>query len=158
MIYIGRIADCPPVPDPRVAANIRPRRNPGILRKSDFSESDSCLNTGARRFAARHAHYDALCEDGSVAENDPDRKGCPVPNDNEWTVPHLTRRELLAQAGCSAVIFSAAPYLKAMESPLAAGASPPRITESFDFGWRFARDDASGAEQPGFKDAGWRHA
>ena len=42
-----------------------------------------------------------------------------------------------------------------MESPLAAGASPPRTTESFDFGWRFARDDAAGAEQPGFKDAGW---
>jgi beta-galactosidase len=81
--------------------------------------------------------------------------GLPVPNDNEWTVPYLTRRELLAQAGCSAVIFSAAPYLKAMESPLAAGASSPRVTESFDFGWKFARDDASGAELPGFKDAGW---
>ncbi len=30
-----------------------------------------------------------------------------MPNDDEWTVPHLTRRELLAQAGCSAVILSA---------------------------------------------------
>jgi beta-galactosidase len=77
-------------------------------------------------------------------------------NDHESTMLHLTRRELIAQAACSAAILSAAPYLKAMESPLAAGASPPRITESFDFGWRFAKDDASGAEQPAFKDADWR--
>jgi beta-galactosidase len=78
-----------------------------------------------------------------------------VANDSERTMQHLTRRELLAQAACSAAILSAAPYLKAMESPLAAGASSPRITESFDFGWRFARNDASGAEQPTFKDVDW---
>jgi beta-galactosidase len=78
-----------------------------------------------------------------------------VPNDEGWTVPHLTRRELLAQAACSAAILSAGPYLKAMESPLAAGGSAPRITETFDFGWKFARNDASGAELPTFKDADW---
>src|ERR1700683_3441248 len=83
------------------------------------------------------------------------RKGSPVANDSESAMQHLTRRELLAQAACSVAVLSAAPYLTAMESPLAAGTPPPRITESFDFGWRFARDDAAGAEQPGFKDADW---
>ena len=76
-------------------------------------------------------------------------------NDDEWTVLHLTRRELLAQAALSAAILSADPYLKAMESPLAAAASSPRITGNFDFGWRFFRNDASGAELPTFRDADW---
>src|ERR1035438_2415054 len=82
-------------------------------------------------------------------------EGSSMVNDNESTTLNLTRRELIAEAACSAAILSAAPYLKAMESPLAAGASSPRITETFDFGWRFARNDASGAEQPTFKDADW---
>jgi beta-galactosidase len=78
-----------------------------------------------------------------------------VPNDNESTMLQLTRRELLAQAAWSAAILSAAPYLKAIESPLTARASSPRITESFDFGWKFARNDASGAELSTFRDADW---
>jgi beta-galactosidase len=82
-------------------------------------------------------------------------EGCSVANDDEWTVLHLTRRELLAQAALSAAILSADPYLKAMESPLAAAASSPRITGNFDFGWRFFRNDASGAELPTFRDADW---
>ena len=76
-------------------------------------------------------------------------------NRNESTMQHLTRRELLAQAACSAAVLSTAPYLAAMESPLFAGTSPPRITESFDFGWRFVRNDALGAEQSAFKDTDW---
>lgn len=32
----------------------------------------------------------------------------------------------------------------------------PRIRDSFDFGWKFFKGDAPGAEQPGFADAGWR--
>jgi beta-galactosidase len=78
-----------------------------------------------------------------------------VANRNESTMQHLTRRELLAQGACSAAVLSAAPYLAAMESPLLAGTSPPRITESFDFGWRFVRNDALGAEQSAFKDTDW---
>ena len=77
-------------------------------------------------------------------------------NDSESAMQHLTRRDLLAQAACSAAVLSAAPYWSAMESPIAAGTSLSRITESFDFGWRFVRNDASGAEQPPFKDGDWR--
>ncbi len=76
-------------------------------------------------------------------------------DDNESATHQLTRRELLAQAVCSAAILSAAPYLTATELPLAAGTALPRITESFDFGWKFVRNDALGAEQPAFKDADW---
>ncbi len=33
----------------------------------------------------------------------------------------------------------------------------PRVNQNFDFGWRFCRNDAKGAEQPGYDDAAWRH-
>ncbi len=47
-------------------------------------------------------------------------------------------------------------------NPLAADAAPgpggsaPRTRESFDFGWKFLKGDAPGAQQPGFADASWR--
>src|ERR1700689_1415321 len=82
-------------------------------------------------------------------------EGSSMANSEEWSMLQITRRELLAQAACSAALLSAAPLLKAMESRLVAGSSSPRITESFDFGWKFARNDASGAELPVFKDADW---
>ena len=34
---------------------------------------------------------------------------------------------------------------------------PSRIRESFDFGWKFVRDEIAGAEEPAFADAGWRN-
>ena len=39
---------------------------------------------------------------------------------------------------------------------LSAADGAPRVHQSFDFGWRFCRGEASGAEQPGFDDAAWR--
>ena len=39
---------------------------------------------------------------------------------------------------------------------IAAGADSVRLRESADFGWRFFKGDAPGAEQPGFADAAWR--
>jgi beta-galactosidase len=72
------------------------------------------------------------------------------------SMPHLTRRQLLAQAARGAAAVSAAPYLKALEPPSAADELPPRITESFDFGWRFWKGDVPGVEQPGFSDGDWR--
>jgi beta-galactosidase len=78
-----------------------------------------------------------------------------VANDGESNMQSITRRELLARAARSAAILSAAPYLAAAEPPETAGASQPRITESFDWGWRFSRSDALGAEQPAFKDVEW---
>jgi beta-galactosidase len=74
----------------------------------------------------------------------------------DWAMPHLTRRELLAQAACGAAALSAAPYLRALEVPQTVAAPSPRITESFDFGWKFAKGDVPGAEQTGFGDSGWR--
>lgn len=74
----------------------------------------------------------------------------------EWTKSSLSRRELLAQAACGVAALSAAPYLRALEISKTAAAPSPRITESFDFGWKFAKNDVSGAEQDGFSDSGWR--
>ena len=34
--------------------------------------------------------------------------------------------------------------------------APGKRNQPFDEGWRFLREDASGAEQPGFDDATWR--
>jgi len=39
---------------------------------------------------------------------------------------------------------------------LAPAGAARRMRETFDFGWRFTRGDASGAEMPDFADAGWR--
>lgn len=71
-------------------------------------------------------------------------------------MPHLTRREVLAQVARGAAVLSAAPYLNALQSPKTREDSSARISESFDSGWKFARNDAFGGEQPGFNDAGWR--
>jgi beta-galactosidase len=37
------------------------------------------------------------------------------------------------------------------------GSHKIRIRDSFDFGWRFFKGDAPGAQQPGFEDEGWRN-
>jgi len=75
-----------------------------------------------------------------------------------WT---LTRRDLLAHSARSAVWLSASPLLAQAERVLAepdtAGlGAPGRSRESFDFGWRFLKGDATGAERPDFNDGGWR--
>jgi beta-galactosidase len=78
-------------------------------------------------------------------------------NQNEQTTLQLTRRELLSRAACGAAVLSALPHsLKALASLPAAGAPSTRITEDFDFGWKFLKGDASGAEQPGYADTSWR--
>lgn len=63
----------------------------------------------------------------------------------------MTRRDLLRRAAGGATLVSA----------LASGQNPtaerrPRSRESFDFGWKFFRGDASGAQAPSFADDGWR--
>ena len=71
------------------------------------------------------------------------------PNDS------LTRRGLL---GC---VVPAAALVAALDSvsPMSAETTeaPPRIRDSFDLGWKFFKDDATGAEQPAFSDANWRN-
>jgi beta-galactosidase len=73
----------------------------------------------------------------------------------------LTRRALLAQAAPGAAVFGAAtlgaaPYLHALAAAPTQDTASPRITESFDFDWKFQIGDPSGAEQPDFSDAAWR--
>jgi beta-galactosidase len=66
----------------------------------------------------------------------------------------MTRRGLLGRALGTAALVSA------LESEGQLGAqtpaAPARIRESFDFGWKFNKGDAPGAQQPAFADAAWR--
>src|ERR1017187_3256127 len=62
----------------------------------------------------------------------------------------LTRRGLLRQAVSGAALVSA---LHAQSQPASPAA---RIRESFDFGWKFLKGDAPGAQQPEFADSAWR--
>ena len=70
--------------------------------------------------------------------------------------PWITRRDLLAQSVRGAVLASMAPYLSHTQTLLGPDNSALRARESFDFGWKFLRGDASGAQAPKFADAGWR--
>jgi len=58
----------------------------------------------------------------------------------------LSRRQLL---GAAAFVVGLRPAL-GQDQPAA------RVRESFDFGWKFFKGDAAGAQQPGFSDGGWR--
>ena len=79
-------------------------------------------------------------------------------NENEMT-DSLSRRSLLGQA------VGAAGILSALGSTGQANAQAPparrrprrgRVRDSFDFGWKFFKGDAPGAQQPDFADASWR--
>jgi beta-galactosidase len=62
----------------------------------------------------------------------------------------LSRRELLGGA------LGAAALASAQDSSAQTAPPPARIRDAFDFGWKFFRGDAPGADQPGFADAAWR--
>ncbi len=66
----------------------------------------------------------------------------------------MSRRSLLGRALGTAALLSAldSEGQVAAQTP----AAPARIREAFDFGWKFTRGDAPGAEQPEFADAAWR--
>ena len=66
----------------------------------------------------------------------------------------LSRRTLLGQAIGAAGLITAFQSAPPAEAQASAGAA--RLRETFDFGWKFLKGDAEGAEQPGFADAGWR--
>ena len=66
----------------------------------------------------------------------------------------MTRRGLLSRALGAAAVVSA---LDSASQLTAQAPDPlPRIRDSFDFGWRFWKGDASGAQEPAFADANWR--
>src|ERR1035438_6479566 len=66
----------------------------------------------------------------------------------------MTRRGLLGRALGTAALISALDSAKQL-----AGQTPEAATrarDSFDFGWKFLKGDAAGAQQPGFADTNWR--
>ena len=68
-----------------------------------------------------------------------------------------SRRGLLGQAAGAAGVLSAlgsTGQANAQTPP--AGGMGGRVRDSFDFGWKFFRGDASGAQAPNFADAKWR--
>ncbi len=62
----------------------------------------------------------------------------------------MTRRGLLGQA------LGVAALVSAFDSAAQTVPAPARLRDSFDFGWKFFKGDASGAQQPGFADTTWR--
>ena len=67
----------------------------------------------------------------------------------------VNRRELLKQAGAAALVSAMSPAgsIFAMAD---VGSNPPRIRESFDFGWKFNRGDFPGAQNAEFSDENWK--
>lgn len=78
-------------------------------------------------------------------------------NDNE-TKHSLSRRDLLRQAAGATVLTSAVQSLRAADAQTRGPAEnpAPRTRSNFDFGWKFAKGDAPGAQQAAFADSAWR--
>jgi beta-galactosidase len=74
-------------------------------------------------------------------------------NSTSW----ITRRELIEQAACGAVLVSVAPLLSPAQALLAHDNPARRIRDSFDFGWKFFKGDLVGAQLPDFADKDWRN-
>jgi len=66
----------------------------------------------------------------------------------------LTRRGLLGRTLGAAALAAALVPEEQLEAQVSA--APPRIRDPFDFGWKFLKGDAPGAQQPAFADANWR--
>jgi beta-galactosidase len=66
----------------------------------------------------------------------------------------MTRRELLGQTLGTAAVISALNSANQLAGQTSD--APARIRDTFDFGWKFYKGDAPGAQQPGFADAAWR--
>jgi len=70
----------------------------------------------------------------------------------------ISRRSLLKQAAGSMAFLSVLKSSNPVYGQIPDSTSdiPPRMRESFDFGWKFIRGDASGAQNPAFDDSSWR--
>jgi len=66
----------------------------------------------------------------------------------------ITRRGLLGRVVPAAALVAALDSVN--QGAAQTAEAPPRIRDSFDFGWKFFKGDSAGAEQPGFSDANWR--
>ena len=67
----------------------------------------------------------------------------------------LSRRSLLGRAVGAAGMLSALEPTVGGSAPSDGGRVAPRVRDSFDFGWKFFKGDAPGAQQPDFSDASW---
>ena len=70
--------------------------------------------------------------------------------------PTLNRRQLLKGAVSAAALASAIPPLASSYGPGGVEAETTRTREAFDFGWKFHKGDAPGAQAPEFSDASWK--
>jgi len=70
----------------------------------------------------------------------------------------LSRRSLLGQAvGVAGIVAALGSKGQADAQTQPAGDSgAARVRDSFDFGWKFFKGDAPGAQQPSFADASWK--
>jgi beta-galactosidase len=70
----------------------------------------------------------------------------------------LSRRSLLGQAvgAASLAATMASTGVAFAQTQAAGGVRPARVRDNFDFGWKFLKGDAQGAQQPEFADASWR--
>jgi beta-galactosidase len=68
----------------------------------------------------------------------------------------LSRRQLLKGAVSTAAVVSASSLIGAGYAQSGSEVVTQRVRESFDFGWKFRRNDSPGAEAPEFSDADWR--
>jgi beta-galactosidase len=69
----------------------------------------------------------------------------------------LSRRDLFRQAAGAAAITSAVQSMRAVGAQTREAAeTAPRTRSTFDFGWKFMKGDAPGAQQPAFSDSAWR--
>ena len=67
----------------------------------------------------------------------------------------MTRREVLTQAALGAAAMAVSPLVGRAQA-LVAQTNEARSRESFDFGWKFLKGDAPGAQAVNFADASWR--
>jgi beta-galactosidase len=72
------------------------------------------------------------------------------------TISQLTRRDVLAGAALAAAALPVSSYVGRAQALLPNPAATLRSRDSFDFGWKFLKGDASGAQMPNFADATWR--
>jgi beta-galactosidase len=70
--------------------------------------------------------------------------------------PSLSRRQLLKGAVGAAALASAIPPLASGYDREGVEAETTRMREAFDFGWKFHKGDAPGAQSPEFSDASWK--
>jgi beta-galactosidase len=70
----------------------------------------------------------------------------------------LSRRALLRQAAGAAALASAVHSMRTATAQTrdAAESAAPRTRSTFDFGWKFFKGDAPGAQQVSFPDSAWR--